>query len=139
MAQTQAEAQDELLARVTAAWTANAPVGAPLFYDNQDEERPDDLGLFGRAIVRHDAGTRITLGPNGIFRRFGTLFVQIFVKQGAGTYDIRVLSDAIAHDLEGVPASFGVRIADVDINELGSDGTYFQINVAADFTYDRQS
>ena len=138
MANNQTEVRDELLARVKAAWDVNAG-GAPLFYDNMDEGRPDTLTKYGRAVVRHDEGTRSTLGPNGRFRRSGTLYVQIFVAQGTGVIEIQTLSDAIAHDLEGVPPAFGVRIRDVAINELGSDGTYFQVNVAADFTYDRQS
>jgi hypothetical protein len=49
------------------------------------------------------------------------------------------LSDAVAHAIEGAPASLGVRIQDVDVIELGSDGVYFQVNVSADFTYDRQA
>ena len=94
----------------------------------------------GRPGVRPKArrGTRTTLGINR-FRRFGTVYVQIFVPQGTGTVTIRDLSDDIAGGLENVPASFGVRIQDVDINELGSDGAYFQVNISADFTYDRQA
>lgn len=139
MASTQNEASQELLTLVKTTWDASAG-GAPLYYDNEDAGRPDDLTMFGRAVVRHEGGTRITLGSNGRFRRFGTLYVQAFVKQGAGVTEIRALTDAIAHALEEVPASFGVRMLDVDINELGSaDGIYFQINVAANFSYDRQS
>jgi len=137
MASTQLEAQDALLSRIKTLWDANAG-GAALYYDNQDASRPDTPQMFGRAIVRHVQSTRTTLGINR-FRRFGTVYVQIFVPQGTGTTVIRELSDAVAHGLEESPASLGVRIQDVDINELGSDGTYFQVNVAADFTYDRQA
>ena len=137
MAQTQNEASQELIALVRTTWEANS--AAPLYYDNEDVERPEDLTSFGRVAIRHDAGTRITLGPNGTFRRFGTLYVQLFVKQGVGTTEVRTLSDAIAHALEDVPASFGVFIRDVDVYELGSDGVFWQINVAAAFSYDRQS
>ena len=137
MASTQIEVQDLLLTRIKSLWDSNAG-GAPLYYDNQDVDRPDSPTLFGRAIVRHGRGTRTTLGINR-FRRFGTVYVQIFVPQGTGTVTIRDLSDDIAGGLENIPASFGVRIQDVDINELGSDGTYFQVNISADFTYDRQA
>lgn len=140
MAENQNEAADALLALVTTAWTSAAD-GAPIYYDNLDVDRPDDLTIYGRAVVRHDSGTRSTLGGAGQsrWRRAGTMYVQCFIKQGHAVAPIRTLSDAVAHALEDAPASLGVRIADVDINELGSDGTYFQINVAADFTYDRQS
>tara|TARA_S200002703_G_C3658638_1_gene202256 strand:- start:112 stop:528 length:417 start_codon:yes stop_codon:yes gene_type:complete len=137
MASTQIEVQDELLTRIKSLWDTHAN-GAPLYYDNQDVDRPDSPTLFGRAIVRHGRGTRTTLGINR-FRRFGTVYVQIFVPQGTGTITIRDLSDDIAHGLEDVPSSFGVRLQDVDINELGSDGVYFQVNISADFTYDRQA
>lgn len=137
MASTQIEVQDLLLTRIKSLWDSNAG-SAPLYYDNQDVDRPDSPTLFGRAIVRHGRGTRTTLGINR-FRRFGTVYVQIFVPQGTGTVTIRDLSDDIAGGLENVPASFGVRIQDVDINELGSDGAYFQVNISADFTYDRQA
>ena len=88
--------------------------------------------------MRHESGTRTTLGINR-FRRFGAVFVQLFVPQGTGTVLIRELSDKIAHNLEESPNSLGIRIRDVDINELGSDGTYFQVNVSAAFSYDRQA
>ena len=139
MAQNQNEASDALITLVKATWEANTPANTPLYMDNEQEDRPDDLSIYGRVVIRHEAGTRSTLGSNGIFRRFATLYVQIFIKQGEGVTEIRTLSDAIAHSLEDVPASFSVRMTDVDIRELGSDGTYFQVNVAANFTYDRQS
>jgi len=135
MASNQIEAQDALLTQITNVWSANAN-GAPLYYDNQDVDRPERPSMFGRAIVRHATATRTTVGNNR-FRRFGTVYVQLFVPQGTGTTIIRELSDAIAHSLEESPSSLGIRIGDVDINELGSDGTYFQINVSADFNYDR--
>ena len=138
MATNQTEAQDALLALITTTWTANAG-GAQLFYDNQGVDRPDSPALFGRAIVRHGRGTRTTLGVNR-FRRFGTVFVQAFVPQGSrrDLAILRDLTDDIAHAIEEATIA-GIRIQDVDINELGSDGTYFQINVAAQFTYDRQA
>lgn len=137
MASNQLEAQDALLTQITEVWTANAN-GAPIYYDNQDADRPDIPQMFGRAIMRHESGTRTTLGINR-FRRFGAVFVQLFVPQGTGTVLIRELSDKIAHNLEESPNSLGIRIRDVDINELGSDGTYFQVNVSAAFSYDRQA
>jgi hypothetical protein len=138
MASNQLEAQDQLLTLIKDTWDANAG-GASLFYDNQDVDRPDSPTLFGRAIVRHGRGTRTTLGINR-FRRFGTVYVQTFAPQGKGKdlAEIRQLSDAVAHALEEANLT-GIRIQDVDINELGSDGTYFQINVAAQFSYDRQA
>jgi hypothetical protein len=45
----------------------------------------------------------------------------------------------MAFALEDADHTLGVRIRDTQINELGSDGTYWQINVVTSFTYDRIS
>lgn len=138
---TQNEVVNALLTLVTDEW--NATITAPLFYDNKDSERPAIPSTFGRAIVRHNFGERVTLGSAGsgstINRRFGDLYVQIFVPQGTGQYAARALADTISFVIEDAPASLGVRLANTQINELGADGTYWQVNVVTSFTYDRTS
>jgi hypothetical protein len=142
MATNQIEAMDAMLGLVKTVWDANADP-TRLYYDNQDVSRPDDPATFGRAIIQHSFGTQITLSNPGhgarVMRRSGQLFVQIFTPQNDGQRDIRVLSDEIAFVLEDAPASVGVRLTNVSINELGSDGTYYQVNVTSDFSYDRIS
>lgn len=134
---TQMSAVDEMLTLVKTAWDAHSG-GAPLYYDNMDTDRPDVPSTFGRAIVRHFTGRQISLGDQSLKRRSGALFVQIFMPQGTGQYEIRNLSDQIMFALEESNNSI-VRLRNVQINELGSDGTYFQVNVVADFSYDRVS
>ena len=138
---TQNEVVDALLTLVTDAWNANT--SAPMYYDNKDAERPATPSTFGRAIVRHTFGERITLGSAGsnstVNRRFGDLYVQIFVPQGTGQADARTLADEISFVIEDAPASLGVRLTTTQINELGADGTYWQVNIVTSFTYDRTS
>jgi hypothetical protein len=134
---TQMGAVDEMLTIVKTAWDANTS-GAPLYYDNQDAERPRVPATFGRAVVRHFDGTQISLGDRSMKRRYGAIFVQVFVPQGSGQAEIRNLSDELMFALEDARPST-VRLTDVQINELGADGTYFQVNVVANFSYDRVS
>ncbi len=134
---TQMSAVDEMLTLVKTTWDAQT-AGAPLYYDNMDAERPDNPSTFGRAIVRHFDGRQISLGDQSLKRRFGSLFVQIFMPQGGGQYEIRNLSDQMMFALEDANLSV-TRLKNVQINELGTDGTYFQVNVVADFSYDRVS
>jgi hypothetical protein len=134
---TQMGAVDEMLSIVKTAWDAHAS-GAPLYYDNQDGDRPDSPATFGRAVVRHFDGAQISIGDQSLKRRFGGLFVQIFVPQGSGQVSIRELSDQVMFAIEDARPST-VRLTDVQVNELGTDGTYFQVNVYANFSYDRVS
>jgi hypothetical protein len=134
---TQMEAVDEMMTIVTTAWNAHAD-GAVLQYDNIESTRPQVPATFGRATVRHTAGQQITLGAVSLKRRYGSLNLQIFVPQGDGQYEVRVLSDNILMDIEDANPQI-VRLTDIQFNEVGEDGTYFQMNIIARFSYDRVS
>jgi len=141
-ATTQTQAADAVLTLVSETWEANAN-GAPLFYDNKGANRPEVPALFGRTVVRHTFGERASLGSAGsgskVNRRYADVYIQIFVPQESATDTIRTLADNMAFALEDADHTLGVRIRDTQINELGSDGTYWQINVVTSFTYDRIS
>lgn len=131
------EAEDVLLGIVDAAWTAHAPMGAPLRYENLDTTRPQVPSVWGRVVVRNVPGEYAGLGPNRL-RRFGTLFVQLFVPQNSGTKVIGDLANAlvVAIQTASIATLNGIRLRDIGATELGSDGTYFQVNVQAGFEYD---
>jgi len=143
MAETAAEAEDALLTLVKATWEANAPAGTPLLYDNQDSNRPSDPAMYGRTVLRHFGSSRESVGNPGtnsvINRRRGAVYVQIFVPQGSGTRSAMDIAEAMAQAFEDVDETLGVRLTDADINELAADGTYWQVNVVANFSYDRIS
>lgn len=142
MVDTQNEAVDAILTLIKSTWDSNSG-GAPLYYDNMDAERPAVPALFGRASVRHTFGERASLGSAGsmskVNRRFGDAYVQIFVPQGSGQHQARAIADAMAFALEDADHTIGLRLRDTQINELGADGTYWQINVVTGFSYDRIS
>jgi len=142
MLDTQTKVVDALLGFISTTWNSNAG-GAPLYYDNKDAERPAVPALFGRASIRHTFGERASLGSAGsmskINRRFGDAYIQIFVPQGSGQNQARDLADAVSFALEDADYTIGVRLRDTQINELGADGTYWQINVVTSFSYDRIS
>jgi len=140
-ATTQNEAADAVLTLIQTTW--DGATSAPLYYDKKGADRPDVPAVFGRAVVRHTFGERASLGSAGsgskVNRRYGDAYVQIFIPQGKGTTAIRDLAETMANALEDADHTLGVRIRDTQINELGSDGVYWQINVVTSFTYDRIS
>ncbi len=141
-ATNQIEAQDAVLSLVKTTWDANAN-GAELFYDNKGADRPDVPAIFGRTVVRHTFSERASIGSAGngskVNRRFADVYVQIFCPQGSSTDTIRTLAESMANALEDADHTIGVRIRDTQINELGSDGVYWQLNVVTSFSYDRVS
>lgn len=138
MANTFAEARDAIAAVVRAAWIG--ATAAPLVYDGFDQDPPDDA-IFGRLTVRYERGERASLGP-ARFRRFGRVYVQIFVpltKRGASA-DYDPIAHAVAGVLENPGATAGnVWFRNVGLQEIGVDrlGQYFQVQVTAEFTFDR--
>ena len=137
-------ARDALSALVLTAWTANA-AGAPLLYDNLDGQTPPDPpAVWGRLSIQFDGSTRISIGPPGqnaaLSRRTGRLYVQIFTpfgKSGA-TKVAEDLADAIVAALENAAHADSVRILDPGAQTVGSeDGAWWQVNVRADFQFDR--
>jgi len=136
---TIAEARDVLCGFVQTVWDASAD-GAPLLYDNIGGERPEELGVFGRVVVRHFQGEIAALG-NTRHRAFGILFVQLFTPEGAGTGDLDAISDALIKALvSAAPGDLqGIRLRNISSTELGidpSDRQYHQVNVSAEFSYD---
>jgi hypothetical protein len=137
MADTYKEARDVLSGFITTTWNT-ATSSAPLLYDNQDGDRPEEPTLFGRLTIQHANGTRADLA--GLrFRREGLMTVQVFVPQGSGTELADQTAEALVEALEGVgPATLeNVWLRDIGMREVGPDGTYHQVNVEAEFTFDR--
>ena len=136
---TIAEARDVLTGFVKDVWDVSFSA-YPLLYDNIAAERPEELGVFGRVVVRHFGGEIVSLG--GVAHRaFGILFVQLFVSEGAGTVALDGISDALIKALvsAGPGDLSGIRLRNIGSTELGidpSDRQYHQVNVSAEFSYD---
>lgn len=139
-------ARDTLVGALRTAWLASGVTsGIELQYDNVKADPPtgvDAEGLpdpYGRITLRHAAGTQETLGNvgNRRFDSLGTVTVQIFTAPGDG----HTLSDQIVAvvraAMQALRSPNGVWLSDISPPlEIGISGAWFQVNVAATFTYE---
>mgnify|MGYP003671982083 CR=1 FL=1 len=139
-------ARDTLIDALRTSWLASATtVNIELQFDNVRDDTPtgqDSEGRplpFGRITMRHVGGDQETLGNVGA-RRFGsggTVTVQIFTAPGDG----HALSDVIAAEvraaMQALRSPNGVWLNEISPPiEIGRTGTWFQVNVAASFSYE---
>lgn len=139
MTATLTQARDDLLSAVSTAWGATGPVD----YEDQPNTvqiPPDGAIPWIRVTIRHTTGRQATLS-NAIgarrFRRFGVILVQVFSPLGSSMRDPETHTNLIVNALEGITTENGVITRNVRINEIGSEGIWFQTNVVADFEYDQ--
>ncbi len=141
MAETYEEARDALSEFATDQWNlaiASISPSAPLFYTNINADPPEVPQLWGRLHIQNRDGTRASLGnacPR--FRRFGSLFIMIFVPIGEGTQNADQIADSLVNAFDDAGAIDNIWFRDVGMREVGPDGTYHQVNVEAQFTFDR--
>ncbi len=141
MASTYEEARDDLSIFATSAWatavTAIMPT-PPLFYDNLNQNPPDDGSVWGRLSIQHLDGTRASLGSSSArFRRAGMLFMQVFVPIGDGTLTSDQIADSLVEAFEDAGAIGNIWFRNIGQREVGPDGTFHQVNVEVAFTFDR--
>lgn len=143
-AQSQEEVRDVLAGLVTSTWstaaTAAGVPGAPLLYDDEGDPPDGDPGLWGRLALQFDTGRRITVGTDpgtALYRRGGQLFVQVFTPHGEGPRVSDRTVEALVRALEHPGQVGGVRLRNVSPQPGESDGTWWQVNVFAEFEFDR--
>lgn len=93
-----------------------------------------------RISVQHNDGEQAALGGeagNQFFRRFGVVFVQVFVPRGKGTNDLDDYSYTALKVFEG-QAVLGAFFRNCRITSLppDRDSKWAQANVVAEFQYD---
>ncbi len=134
MSLTFAQANDDILTLLKNAWD---PTGHKLFYEAVRDEREADNSPWAFVVVRHAVGQQDTLGGTGnrSFIRFGAVIVTINTPSTNGLQDSYQLAKVVADAYEGVSSPNGVWFRNVRITELGREGTFFQMQVAADFEY----
>lgn len=138
MSLTVAQARDEMLTLITAAWTANAG-GLPLFYDDRPGEPPTNGTGWARVNIQHNLGAQSTISNpigNNLFRRDGLLTVQIFAPIGKGLSQADALAKVALDAFEGKSTPNGVWFRKVRMREIGPDKSWFNVNVYAEFNYD---
>lgn len=128
------EATDEVLDLFKAAWD---PTGYDAFYDDVRDQRDETKDPWSLVLVRHASGFQNTLGGKGnrSFLRLGVLIVTIHTPSASGLSSGYQLAKVVADAYEGVSSPNGVWFRNVRINELGRDGSFYRINVLADFEY----
>lgn len=134
------EARDAIYNYVEDEWTANAG-GAVMLYENVRADEPDGDESWAKTTVSHADGFRPTISGGVGFRRFrstGVVTVEVRTPWGDGLAASDPLVKIVQERLE-LDGLAGVEFTNVRINEVGLDenGPWYQVNVIADFEYDR--
>lgn len=135
------EGRDGCLKPFKDAWDLT---GFPAVYPDV-AKTPSDTGdtpstnVWARATIRHADGFQSSLtGPLEGKKRhtnIGTVIIQVFGAQGDGSTAAYDAAQTVATAYRKAPSG-PVWFRRVRINEIGTSGTYNQINVSADFSYD---
>ena len=83
------------------------------------------LGGDGRQVAT--AGRRL--------RRVGVITAQVFVPEGSGDRKAHEIADAVAGIFEAMTLE-GVRFRAADLEHVGADGGWYQLNVSIPFEWD---
>lgn len=137
MAQSYDEAVKELSAFARTQWGIASP-GSPLAYEGIDFTPPQDGSTYARLKISHNVGTRASLGgANVLFRRGGTMYLQVFTPIGEKAAAARQIGDVLVEAMEDAGHVGNIWFRDARLREVGPDKVWFQINVLVDFQYDR--
>jgi len=146
MSRTFAQARDEIHTLFKTAWDAGADTaGKKVLYVDVKTEVPKtndsnlNPDLWAKIFITHVEGSQATLGGIGgrLFSREGLVTVQVFTAIGTGLSIGDRVYKVVVDAFEGKVSSSGnVWFRNVRINEIGPEGSWFQTNILADFTYD---
>lgn len=143
MSATYRQAVDDMLATFKDAWDGT---GLLALYPNRPGEPPDDSSSkpqsWARVHVQHGPAFQATL-PNqtgqSLYERQGLFTVQIFVPSGNGVGPAYDLAKIVTDAFQGTSTPRAVWFRRARIREIGQSGTWFQLNVLVEFTYDERS
>ena len=148
MSLTFTAARDEILTVFKTAWDAGADTaGKVVIYPDAKNQVPktndadSNPNLWARVSVIHDTGGQATLGGigNRLFRREGSVTVQVFTPIGTGLSIADRVYKIVVDAFEGkTSASGNVWFRNVRVNEIGPEGSWFQTNIIIDFEYDER-
>jgi hypothetical protein len=92
-----------------------------------------------RFTMINSEGKQASIGSpsNNRFRRIGLVYIQVFAPENKGSVDARTKAD-IAADIFISNGLSGFHFYNVNAKNIGNDGNgYYQINVTAEYRYDR--
>ena len=130
-----------MLAFVT--WMATESATTEIAYEN-DGFDPDEafdstdphLDQWVRITMAHTPGLGGAAGLGSVYRRFGTMIVQCFVRVNTGRLRANTQAEAVIKFFETRPVGSGIWFRNASPGEAGDDGAWYQINVSAEFIYD---
>lgn len=136
------QAKDAILTVFKTAWDTITPSPPAVIYQGTKKDTPDGDESFVRVWLQHTDGFQSTVGGAGgrRFRAEGSLsfFVHTPLKLDDGgtlAYQYaKVLQDAYEGKSTGGDQ---VEFRRVRLIEVGTDGTWYRVNVLMDFDYDR--
>lgn len=139
-------ARDEILGLFNTKWTTDTPAlngGAPIRVEwpgvDAGDPPPADKP-YARITLRHTTSRQATFGPTGgrRFTRPGLITVQVFTPLSGGQgLSLAEKCAIIARDaFEGRGTASGIWFRNARIQEIGPDGTWYQMNVLVEFVYD---
>lgn len=139
-------ARDEILGLFKTQWDAETPAvnggNVPrVEWPGVDSGSPPPAGAaWARIVVRHATSRQTTFGETGNrrFTRPGLVTVQVFAPtaDGIGLSLAEKLAIIARDAFEGRGTASGIWFRNVRITEIGPDGTWYQMNVLAEFQYD---
>lgn len=141
MTATFKEASDEILAVYKSAWDTT---GYPTDWENVSGDDTvtvppvDGVTPWARVVVRNIVGGNESLtGALGKqrFIREGFFTAQIFTGLGKGKTEAYALAKVVADAFEGKSTPSGVWFRNARINEIGNDGSWYQVNFVVNFEY----
>lgn len=136
MTATFEQAVDEIFTVFKDAWDTT---GFVALYPNTNQQPPTGTTPWARASLVHTTGGQATLANHNGQRRYervGIFTAQIFVPIGEGLSRGNALAKIVADAYEGTATPSQIWFRDVRKTEVGPDGSWYQINVTASFTYD---
>ena len=131
---TYEEARNAIQGYLDATWSAT-PAGS-IAYDNLPFTPPSGAPWL-RLALRHAEGRQASFGgATKRYRRSGLAVLQIFVPEGEGPTEAMQLGDAAVSLFDGLVLAGSLRFGAVALREIGVEDGWFQINVAADYSFD---
>jgi len=107
-------------------------------FDNEEFDMPEASISWVRLVVRNKVGNQETLGKIGSrkFLRDATVMIQVFTELDTGASEGDRLAVKARDIFEGIRLN-GLWFFASDIQEIGSDGTFYQHNVECTFNYEQ--
>ena len=146
MTATYETARDDILTLFKAAWDAGTEsAGVKVIYPDVPADVPKtnttskNPSPWARITIQHTDATQGSLTDDIGHRRWsrsGFVSVQIFTAFGTGLSLADKLAMIAARAFEGRATASQIWFRNVRVQEIGQDGSWFQMNVIAEFTYD---